>query len=115
MLRDQLPKPFMTADVYTLKYATHDVTDGVDAVEAALRLVPAAVVLDRVMPRLAAWEVAERLKDSPATASVPLFVLADVGELGERSPLFAGFLPRPLDRALLAAAFGTLKGKPTPA
>jgi hypothetical protein len=26
MLRDQLPKPFMTADVYTLKYATHDVT-----------------------------------------------------------------------------------------
>jgi hypothetical protein len=27
MLRDQLPKPFMTADVFVLKYATHDVTD----------------------------------------------------------------------------------------
>ena len=26
MLRDQLPKPFMTADVFVLKYATHDVT-----------------------------------------------------------------------------------------
>ena len=96
-------------------YATHEVSDGVDAVEAALRLTPAAVVLDRVMPRLGAGEVAERLKDSPATASIPLYVLAGVGELGDRSPLFAGFLPRPLDRGLLGSAFSTLKGKPTPA
>ena len=96
-------------------YATHDVTDGVDAVEAALRLMPAAVVLDRVLPRLGAGEVAARLKDSPATASLPLFALAEVGELGEHSAHFAGFLPRPLDRGLLAAAFGALKGRPTPA
>jgi len=96
-------------------YATHEVTDGVDAVEAALRLMPAAVVLDRVMPRLGAGEVAERLKENPATASIPLFVLAAVGELGDRSSLFAGFLPRPLDRGLLASEFSTLKGKPTPA
>ncbi len=96
-------------------YATHHVTDGVDAVEAALRLMPAAIVLDRVMPRLGAGEVAERLKESPATASIPLFVLAEVGELGEQSSLFAGFLPRPLDRGLLASAFGALKGRPTPA
>ncbi|HSO00518.1 MAG TPA: hypothetical protein VLS89_19635 [Candidatus Nanopelagicales bacterium] len=27
MIRDQLPKPFMTSDVFVLKYATHDVTD----------------------------------------------------------------------------------------
>ena len=96
-------------------YATHHVTDGVDAVEAALRLMPAAVVLDRVMPRLGAGEVAERLKESPATAAIPLFVLAEPGEMGDRSSLFAGFLPRPVDRGLAAAAFGALKGKPTPA
>ena len=94
-------------------YATYDVADGVDAVEAALRLMPAAVVLDRVMPRLGAGEVAQRLKDNPVTASMPLFVLADVGELGERSSLFAGFLPRPLDRNLLASAFGALRARPT--
>jgi signal transduction histidine kinase/CheY-like chemotaxis protein len=92
-------------------YATHDVADGVDAVEAALRLVPAAVVLDRVMPRLGAGEVAERLKESPATEGVPLFVLAEGGELGERSSLFAGFVPRPLSRELLASAFGALKSR----
>jgi signal transduction histidine kinase/DNA-binding response OmpR family regulator len=92
-------------------YVTHDVTDGVDAVEAALRLVPAAVVLDRVMPRLGAGEVAERLKGSPATESVPLFVLAEDAELGERSSLFAGFVPRPLDRDRLAGALTALKSK----
>lgn len=27
MLRDQLPKPFLTADVFVLKFPTHDVTD----------------------------------------------------------------------------------------
>ncbi|AKT39903.1 hypothetical protein [Chondromyces crocatus] len=27
MLRDQMPKPFMTSDVFVLKYATHDVTE----------------------------------------------------------------------------------------
>jgi hypothetical protein len=26
MIRDQLPKPFMTVDVYVVAYATHDVT-----------------------------------------------------------------------------------------
>jgi len=92
-------------------YATHDVADGVDAVEAALRLVPAAVVVDRVMPRLGAGEVAERLKESPATEGVPVFVLAEHGELGDRSGLFAGFVPRPLDRDRLADAFGSLKSK----
>jgi CheY-like chemotaxis protein/anti-sigma regulatory factor (Ser/Thr protein kinase) len=91
-------------------YGAYEVSDGVDAVEAALRLVPAAAILDRVMPRLGAGEIAERLKESPATASVPLFVLAEPGELGDRSSLFSGFLPRPLDRALLASAFEAVKG-----
>jgi signal transduction histidine kinase/DNA-binding response OmpR family regulator len=92
-------------------YATHDVVDGVDAVEAALRLVPAAVVVDRVMPRLGAGEVAERLKESPATEAVPVFVLAEHDELGDRSGLFAGFVPRPLDRGRLAETFGSLKSR----
>ena len=45
-------------------FGTHEVSDGVDAVEAALRLMPAAVVIDRVLPRLGAAEVAERLKEN---------------------------------------------------
>ena len=60
-----------------LGYGTHEVADGVEAVEAAIRLMPAAVVLDRVLPRLRAEEVAERLRDHEATAASPLFALAN--------------------------------------
>src|SRR5262249_37363058 len=57
-------------------YGVEEATDGVEAVEAALRLVPAAVVLDRVLPRLRAEEIADRLRANPVTRRVPLFVLA---------------------------------------
>ena len=92
-------------------FGIHEVSDGVDAVEAAVRLVPAAVVLDRVLPRLGAEEVAARLKENTVTASIPLFALADSAELGSRSGLFDGYVPKPLDAAALAAA---LHGVPYP-
>jgi signal transduction histidine kinase/DNA-binding response OmpR family regulator len=85
-------------------YATHEVSDGVEAVEAAMRLVPAAVVLDRILPRLGAGEVAERLKENAATEAVPLFALAAQADLGERSHLFAGYVPKPIDSNRLSEA-----------
>jgi len=91
-----------------LGYGTHEVGDGVEAVEAAVRLRPAAIVLDRILPRLQADEVAERLKENLATANVPLFVLASEADLGTRASLFRGCVPKPLDRVLLASTLGTL-------
>jgi CheY-like chemotaxis protein len=87
-------------------FGTHEVSDGVDAVEAAIRLLPAAVVLDRVLPRLGAEEIAARLKANAATTSIPLFALADGAELGGQSGLFDACVPQPLDAAALAAALG---------
>ncbi len=89
-------------------YATHEVTDGVEAVEAAMRLVPAAVVLDRILPRLGAGEVAERLKENAATEAVPLFALAAQADLGERSHLFAGYVPKPIDSSRLSEALESI-------
>jgi CheY-like chemotaxis protein len=87
-----------------LGFAVHEVEDGVEAVEAAVRLRPAAVVLDRILPRLRAEEVADRLRVLPATSGVPLLVLAERAELGASAELFRECLPRPLDgRALVAA------------
>ena len=89
-------------------YSTHEVSDGVDAVEAAMRLLPAAVVLDRILPRLGAGEVAERLKENAATEAVPLFALAAKADLGERAHLFAGYVPKPLDSNRLAEALESI-------
>jgi signal transduction histidine kinase/DNA-binding response OmpR family regulator len=85
-------------------FATHEVGDGVEAVEAALRLMPAACVVDRVLPRLRAEQVAERLRDHAATRAVPVLVLADAEAMAGQSALFSACLPKPIDPGALAAA-----------
>jgi signal transduction histidine kinase/DNA-binding response OmpR family regulator len=89
-------------------YAVQEAMDGVEAVETALRLVPAAIVLDRVLPRLRADEVADRLRANPVTQRVPLFVLANQADLGDRARLFDGFLSKPLSKSSLEAAMAAL-------
>jgi len=87
-----------------LGFSVHEVADGVEAVETAARLQPTAVVLDRILPRLGAEEVAERLRGLPATRSAALFALADPVDLGAKASLFRACLGRPLDRKMLGAA-----------
>jgi CheY-like chemotaxis protein/anti-sigma regulatory factor (Ser/Thr protein kinase) len=85
-------------------FAVAEAADGVEAVEATARLLPAAVVLDRILPRLRAEEVAERLRAQEATRDVPLIALAVAADLGSQASLFRSCLARPLDRNLLEAA-----------
>jgi len=92
-----------------LGYGIHEVADGVEAVEAATRLLPTAIVLDRVLPRLRADEVAERLRDQEATSGLPLFVLANPEDLGPAAALFRACVPKPLDRRVLGAALEELR------
>ncbi|HEX9203647.1 MAG TPA: ATP-binding protein, partial [Vicinamibacteria bacterium] len=92
-----------------LGFGIHEVTDGVEAVEAAIRLRPTAIVLDRVLPRLRAEEVAERLRDNEATESLPLFALANLEDLGPQAVFFRACVPKPLDRRTLAAALEGLR------
>ncbi len=91
-----------------LGLAVHEVVDGVEAVEAATRLRPVAVVLDRILPRLRAEEVAERLRQTAATSAIPVLVLADADDFGPRAELFRAFLVRPLDREAVSAALAKL-------
>jgi CheY-like chemotaxis protein len=85
-------------------FTTHEVEDGVEAVEAALRLMPAAVVLDRVLPKLSAPQVAERLRSHATTEAVRLVALAGADELGDQRELFAACVQQPVDPDQLAAA-----------
>jgi CheY-like chemotaxis protein len=91
-----------------LGYGTHEVADGVEALEAALRLKPSVVIMDRVLPRLSADELAVRLKAQASTSEVPLFALASRAEMGDQAELFFAFVPQPLDGESLAEALGDL-------
>jgi CheY-like chemotaxis protein len=90
-----------------------EVQDGVEAVEASQRLVPAALIVDRVLPKLGAVELAQRLRDTPSTAEIPVFVLASEHDLGERASLFRACVPKPLDRARLLLALETVGAAPS--
>lgn len=92
-----------------LGYGIHEVTDGVEALEAAIRLVPSAVILDRILPRLRAEEVAERLRENQTTVSVPVVALAAAVDMGEHSQLFKACVPKPLNRKSLEEALSSLR------
>lgn len=94
-----------------LGYAVEEVRDGVAVVESAVRLRPAAIIVDRILPRLKAEEVAERLRDFPGTAQIPLFVLDSELESGAETAAapFSLRLQKPIDRSRLQAALQALQ------
>jgi signal transduction histidine kinase len=94
-----------------LGYGLHAVSDGVEAVEDAMRLLPVVVVADRVLPKLGAVEIAGRLLEAPATASIPVIALAPTEELGRDSAAFAACLSKPVQRAALARAVEAVAGR----
>jgi CheY-like chemotaxis protein len=67
------------------------------------------VILDRILPRLRAEEVAERLRENQATVAVPVFALAAAGDMGQLSQLFKACVPKPLDRKSLEQALSSLR------
>jgi CheY-like chemotaxis protein len=70
------------------------------------------VIMDRVLPRLPAEEVAARLKANASTDGIPLFALAVAADVGDKADLFQGFVPQPLDREQLQRTLSTLSGSP---
>lgn len=92
----------------SLGFDVHESSDGVETIEAAARLVPAAAVLDHVLPHLRAEEIAERLRESSTAARVPLVVLAAPEDMGAHAALFRACVAKPLDRALLAETLESL-------
>jgi signal transduction histidine kinase len=109
--RDESTRRAVRGLAAELGYGVHEVADGVGAVEAAARLLPAGVLADRVLPRLGAPEIAQRLRDSPSTRAIPVVALASASEVGEGASLMHACLPRPVERAALAEALATLAAR----
>jgi signal transduction histidine kinase len=106
--RDAVTRRDVRRVAEALGYGTHEVADGVEALEAALRLKPSVVIMDRILPRLSADELAIRLKAQATTSEVPLFALASRADMGDGAELFEGFVPKPLDGEQLAGVLADL-------
>jgi signal transduction histidine kinase/CheY-like chemotaxis protein len=83
-------------------YAVAFARDGVEGLELARRLEPAAVILDILLPRLNGWDLLAQLKSDPVTASVPVVIVSMVDEQGAGFALGAAeYLIKPVDGARL--------------
>jgi two-component system CheB/CheR fusion protein len=92
----------------------------VNALPAAMKMKPDAIVLDIGMPELDGYELARRLRKEPSTASTLLIALTGYGKEGDRARAFeAGFdehVVKPADPDELAGliASGTSGRRPAP-
>jgi signal transduction histidine kinase/ActR/RegA family two-component response regulator len=87
--------------------------DGVQALELARQLHPAAVVLDIRLPRRSGWEVLAELKADPETAAIPVVVASIVDERQRGLGLgAASYLLKPVRREDLVAALRRAGGLP---
>lgn len=71
---------------FTLKFAGHEVfptTNGEEAVQAALQVLPDLIVLDVRMPRLTGYEACAQIKANASTQDIPVVFLSAKGQESE--------------------------------
>lgn len=86
---------------YTVLVATH----GEAALQRAAQALPDIVLLDAMMPGMDGFEVARRLKASPATAHIPIIFMTGLGaQRRDRLQELQAQLARLLQRARDVAA-----------
>ena len=71
---------------FTLRFAGFEVlltADGFEAIEKAALEQPDLILLDVRMPKITGYEVCRRLKENPATTSIPIVFLSAKGQEGE--------------------------------
>lgn len=71
-------------------------SDGLMALSRVKEASPDLIVLDLIMPKMDGWEVAQHLKQDPATARIPILILSIVQdrEKGQQAGA-AGYLLKP--------------------
>lgn len=96
-------------------FQTRSALGGLECLDMARRLQPAAILLDVVMPDLSGWNVLEALKEVPETANIPVIMATMVDEKEHGYNLGASdFLVKPISRERLVAALRTqLRGSVT--
>lgn len=82
-------------------FKVENAADAPDALEKALRLRPAAILLDLILPSMPGWELTKRLRGDDRTCGIPILVTSALGsgeaERKARAAGANGFLSKPFD------------------
>ncbi|MEW5849813.1 MAG: response regulator [Myxococcota bacterium] len=109
---NSLNRKLVTSRLRAQGYDVREVEDGRQALELALHIRPALIILDLVMPVMDGIQTARILRAAPKTRSIPILALSAVAAGTEReSALTAGcngFLAKPFRAEQLLAAVAEL-------
>jgi DNA-binding response OmpR family regulator len=90
-------------------------TDGANAVETAVRIAPALVILDHMLPGQSGLEVLAALRSEPATAMTPVLMLTARGQARDREAANRtganSFMTKPFSNADILAEVRRLTGR----
>jgi CheY-like chemotaxis protein len=68
-------------------YEVETVADGLEAVERAVAVPPALVILDIMMPGIDGIQACHRIRTNPVTRDTPILIFTALGEEGEAARL----------------------------
>jgi two-component system alkaline phosphatase synthesis response regulator PhoP len=78
-------------------YAVVQAQNGRAAVELAARERPDLILMDVMMPELGGPGAAQRLREMPDLADVPVVLMSAGGDVNGQVPGVAAFVPKPFD------------------
>jgi|SRR5437016_2284318 len=120
LLIDDYPDALEMLGLY-LRLQGFDVTtgtDGLQAVELATSASPDVIVMDLELPGISGFEAARRIRESPATSSIPLIAATGYShdrQLDEARRIgFDAVLVKPCEPSLLVSEIQRILGQSTP-
>jgi signal transduction histidine kinase/DNA-binding response OmpR family regulator len=97
-------------------YQVRIAPDGETGLALAMDIVPAAIVLDVLLPGMGGWEVLRHLKSDPALCDIPVIIATVVDERGVGIAMGAvDYLVKPIDPAVLLRQIRRHTSKADPA
>lgn len=85
-------------------------TDGYSGIALAEKLIPSAVLLDVMLPRLDGWGIMQRLTDNPRTRHIPVHFITCLKERQKALSMGAvGFVTKPVTSEQLDAVLGSIE------
>ncbi len=83
-------------------YQVSSATSGQEGITQAIDLLPDIITVDIMMPDMTGWQVMEKLRADPMTASIPIIVVSIVDQQPTEVSLgAAAHISKPVDRELL--------------